>query len=157
MKSTDDLRVKGYRQLIEPSKLKQELAISPAAHDTVLAGRSSIDAILGREDKRLLVIVGPCSIHDEKAAYEYAGRLQKLRDQVSQALLVIMRVYFEKPRTSVGWKGLINDPRLDGTCDIVEGLHKVSGSMIRGKGRNQTIPFSFSRWSCSRESPSSPR
>jgi 3-deoxy-7-phosphoheptulonate synthase len=125
MKPTDDLRVKGYRQLIEPSRLKQELAVSPAARETVLSGRQAIDRILRREDKRLLVIVGPCSIHDEKAAYEYAAKLHDLRKQVSEALFVIMRVYFEKPRTSVGWKGLINDPRLDGTCDIMEGLHKA--------------------------------
>ena len=125
MKPTDDLRVRGYRQLLEPGKLKEDLAISPAAHETVLTGRSAIDGILGKEDKRLLVIVGPCSIHDEKAAYEYAEKLQKLREQVSDALFVIMRVYFEKPRTSVGWKGLINDPRLDGTCDILEGLRKA--------------------------------
>ncbi len=91
----------------------------------MLSGRSAIDRILRREDQRLLVIVGPCSIHDEQAAYEYAAKLQQLRDRVSEALFVIMRVYFEKPRTSVGWKGLINDPRLDGTCDIMEGLRKA--------------------------------
>jgi 3-deoxy-7-phosphoheptulonate synthase len=130
MKPTDDLRVKGYRRLMEPSMLKQELAIGPAAHDTVLSGRSAIHAILRKEDKRLLVIVGPCSIHDEKAAYEYAAKLQKLRDQVSEALIVVMRVYFEKPRTSVGWKGLINDPRLDDTCDIMEGLHKARSILL---------------------------
>jgi 3-deoxy-7-phosphoheptulonate synthase len=130
MKPTDDLRVKGYRRLMEPSMLKQELAIGPAAHDTVLSGRSAIHDILRKEDQRLLVIVGPCSIHDEKAAYEYAGKLQKLRDQVSEALFVIMRVYFEKPRTSVGWKGLINDPRLDDTCDIMEGLRKARSILL---------------------------
>ncbi|MCP4627880.1 MAG: 3-deoxy-7-phosphoheptulonate synthase [bacterium] len=124
MKPTDDLRVKGYRKLLEPGKLKEELAISPAARETVLSGRSAVDGILQKEDKRLLAIVGPCSIHNEKAAYEYAEKLQKLRERVSDALFVIMRVYFEKPRTSVGWKGLINDPRLDGTCDIMEGLRK---------------------------------
>ena len=131
MKPTDDLRVKGYRQLMEPSMLKQELAISPAVRDTVISGRSAIDGILRKEDKRLLVIVGPCSIHDEKAAYEYAGKLQKLRDQVSEALVVVMRVYFEKPRTSVGWKGLINDPRLDSTCDILEGLRKARRILLQ--------------------------
>jgi 3-deoxy-7-phosphoheptulonate synthase len=131
MKSTDDLRVKGYRQLMEPGMLKQELAISSAAYDTVLSGRSAIDRILCKEDKRLLVIAGPCSIHDEKAAYEYAGKLQKLRDQVSEALIIIMRIYFEKPRTSVGWKGLINDPRLDGTCDIMEGLRKARNILLQ--------------------------
>jgi 3-deoxy-7-phosphoheptulonate synthase len=131
MKPTDDLRVRGYRQLMEPSMLKQELAISKSAHKTVLSGRNAIEKILSREDKRLLVIVGPCSIHDEKAAYEYADRLRKIRDEVSEALFVIMRVYFEKPRTSVGWKGLINDPRMDGTCDIMEGLRKARNILLR--------------------------
>ena len=118
MKPTDDLRVKGYQPLMEPGLMKQELGISRAAHTTVLSGRDAVEKILLKEDKRLLVIVGPCSIHDEKAAYEYAGKLKNLRDKVREALFVVMRVYFEKPRTSVGWKGLINDPRLDGTCDI---------------------------------------
>lgn len=131
MKPTDDLRVKGYQQLMEPNMLKQELAISPAAHATVLSGRDDIEKILNKEDKRLLVIVGPCSIHDEKAAYEYAEKLKKLRDQVSEALLVVMRVYFEKPRTSVGWKGLINDPQLDGTCDITDGVRKARRILLR--------------------------
>jgi 3-deoxy-7-phosphoheptulonate synthase len=131
MKPTDDLRVKGYQQLMEPGMLKQELAISQAAHTTVLSGREAIEKILNKEDKRLMVIVGPCSIHDEKAAYEYAGKLKKLKDEVSEALLVVMRVYFEKPRTSVGWKGLINDPRLDGTCDIGDGLRKARKILLR--------------------------
>ena len=131
MKSTDDLRVKGYQQLMEPNMLKQELAISPVAHATVLSGRDAIEKILNKEDKRLLVIVGPCSIHDEKAAYEYAEKLKKLRDEVSEALLVVMRVYFEKPRTSVGWKGLINDPQLDGTCDITDGVRKARRILLQ--------------------------
>ena len=125
MKPTDDVRVKGYQQLMEPSTLKEDLAITLNAHATVLNGRDTIEKILRREDKRLLVIAGPCSIHDEKAACEYAEKLKKVRDEVSEALYVIMRVYFEKPRTSVGWKGLINDPRLDGTCDIPDGLRKA--------------------------------
>ena len=111
--------------------LKQELAINPAAHKTVLSGRDAIEKILLREDKRLLVITGPCSIHDEKAACEYAEKLKKLRDEVSEALFVVMRVYFEKPRTSVGWKGLINDPRLDGTCDTSDGLRKAREILLR--------------------------
>ena len=131
MKPTDDLRVKGYRKLLEPGMLKQELALSPAAHDTVLSGRSAVNKILSKEDKRLLVITGPCSIHDENAAYEYADKLKKLQEQVSEALFVVMRVYFEKPRTSVGWKGLINDPRLDGTCDIMEGLRKARHILLK--------------------------
>ena len=131
MKPTDDLRVKGYHKLMEPGMLKQELAVSPVAQDTVISGRSAIDKILRKEDKRLLVIAGPCSIHDEEAAYEYAEKLQKLGEQVSDALFVVMRVYFEKPRTSVGWKGLINDPRLDGTCDIMDGLRKARRILLQ--------------------------
>jgi 3-deoxy-7-phosphoheptulonate synthase len=131
MKPTDDLRVKGYQQLMEPTMLKQELAISPVAHTTVLSGRDEIEKILNNEDRRLMVIVGPCSIHDEKAAYDYAEKLKKIKDEVSEALLVVMRVYFEKPRTSVGWKGLINDPRLDGTCDITDGLRKARRILLR--------------------------
>jgi len=131
MKPTDDLRVRGYQQLMEPGMLKQELAISQAAHTTVLSGRDAIEKILLREDKRLLVIAGPCSIHDAKAACEYAEKLKHLRDEVSEALLVVMRVYFEKPRTSVGWKGLINDPRLDGTCDIPDGLRKAREILLK--------------------------
>jgi 3-deoxy-7-phosphoheptulonate synthase len=107
MKPTDDLRVKGYRQLLEPSTLKQKLAISRKASNTVLSGRKAIEEILSRKDKRLLVIAGPCSIHDEAAAYEYADKLRKIREEVGEALFVIMRVYFEKPRTSIGWKGSI--------------------------------------------------
>ena len=131
MKPTDDLRVKGYQPLMEPGLMKQELGISRAAHTTVLSGRDAVEKILLKEDKRLLVIVGPCSIHDENAAYEYAGKLKNLRDKVREALFVVMRVYFEKPRTSVGWKGLINDPRLDGTCDIPDGLRKAREILLR--------------------------
>ncbi|MGB5750319.1 MAG: 3-deoxy-7-phosphoheptulonate synthase [Desulfobacterales bacterium] len=131
MKPTDDLRVKGYQQLMEPGMMKQELAISQAAHATVLSGRDAVEKILLKEDKRLLVIVGPCSIHDEKGACEYAEKLAKISEEVNEALFVVMRVYFEKPRTSVGWKGLINDPRLDGTCDIPDGLRKAREILLR--------------------------
>ena len=131
MKPTDDLRVIGYRQLIEPDKLKKDLSMSQNAHNTVLSGRKAIEGILSKEDKRLLAVVGPCSIHDEKAAYEYAGRLKELKEKVSEALFVVMRVYFEKPRTTVGWKGLINDPHMDGTCDIMQGLQKAREILLQ--------------------------
>ena len=116
---------------MEPGIMKQELAISQAAHATVLSGRDAVEKILLKEDKRLLVIVGPCSIHDEKGACEYAEKLKKLREGVNEALFVVMRVYFEKPRTSVGWKGLINDPHLDGTCDIPDGLRKAREILLQ--------------------------
>jgi 3-deoxy-7-phosphoheptulonate synthase len=125
MKKTDDLRVIGYCKLLEPGALKQELPPSEKASSTVISGRKDIQKILSKQDKRLLVLVGPCSIHDEKAAIEYAEKLNELRKKVSETLVVVMRVYFEKPRTTVGWKGLINDPQLDGTCNMNEGLRKA--------------------------------
>ncbi|UCF93972.1 MAG: 3-deoxy-7-phosphoheptulonate synthase [Desulfobacterales bacterium] len=131
MKPTDDLRIKGYCKLMEPRALKQELPVSAKANRTVLAGREDIANILLKKDKRLLVVVGPCSIHDEKAAFEYAEKLSVLRREVEDTLLVVMRVYFEKPRTTVGWKGLINDPNLDDTCDMVKGLRKARKILLR--------------------------
>jgi 3-deoxy-7-phosphoheptulonate synthase len=131
MKSTDDLRIKGYQPLTAPHILKQEIPISKAANETVVSGRAHIEAILRKEDRRLLVIVGPCSIHDETAALEYASRLNRLRNQVAETLYIVMRVYFEKPRTTVGWKGMINDPDLDGTCDMTAGLRKARGLLTQ--------------------------
>jgi 3-deoxy-7-phosphoheptulonate synthase len=131
MKSTDDLRIQGYQPLTAPTILKKEIPVSAGAQKTVVSGRTSIEAILRKEDPRLLVIVGPCSIHDEKAAIEYAARLNTLRKQVVDTLFVVMRVYFEKPRTTVGWKGLINDPYLDGTCDMTAGLRKARGLLTQ--------------------------
>ncbi len=131
MKQTDDLRVKGYITLMAPKTLKQEIPISHEANETLIMGRKSIEKILLGEDRRLLVIVGPCSIHDEKAAIEYAEKLSSLRKHVEETLFVVMRVYFEKPRTSVGWKGLINDPNLDGTCNMLEGLRKARSMLLQ--------------------------
>jgi 3-deoxy-7-phosphoheptulonate synthase len=125
MKRTYDLRIQEFAPLISPKALKQELPMTEKATETVIAGREGIEGILGKKDKRLLVVLGPCSIHDEEAALEYAERLNALREQVEETLLLVMRVYFEKPRTTLGWKGLINDPFLDGTCDIVTGLRKA--------------------------------
>jgi 3-deoxy-7-phosphoheptulonate synthase len=96
--------------------------MTPEAAETVLAGRNELRKALSGADQRLVVITGPCSIHDPKAALEFAGRLAKLRRQVADKILIVMRVYFEKPRTTVGWKGLINDPYMDGSHDIVHGL-----------------------------------
>ncbi len=125
MRPTQDTRVQGYTPLMTPRALKEELPMTAAANDTVIHGREAVEAILKREDRRLLAIVGPCSIHDEAAALEYAGRLASLRRRVADTFCVIMRVYFEKPRTTVGWKGLINDPHLDGSCDMTAGLRKA--------------------------------
>ena len=122
---TSDVRVSRTERLIPPDELIAELPLTPAIEDLVTESRTTIQAILDGRDPRLLVVIGPCSIHDEKAALEYAGRLRKLADQVSDRLFIVMRVYFEKPRTTVGWKGLIYDPHLDGSFDISAGLRQA--------------------------------
>jgi 3-deoxy-7-phosphoheptulonate synthase len=108
--------------LATPEEVKQRLPLTARAAETVLKGREAVRDILDRRDSRLFVVVGPCSIHDVKAAREYAGRLQALADRVAPTLKLIMRVYFEKPRTTVGWKGLINDPDLDDSFHIEKGI-----------------------------------
>jgi len=120
--TTDDVRIDEIRPLIAPAVLIDELSPEAGVQELVAGARRQAAAILRGEDDRLVVVVGPCSIHDRGAALEYAGRLASLVPALSGELLVVMRVYFEKPRTTVGWKGLINDPRLDGTYDINLGL-----------------------------------
>ncbi|WP_158892674.1 MULTISPECIES: 3-deoxy-7-phosphoheptulonate synthase [unclassified Pseudomonas] len=119
----NDLNIEANEPLITPEQLKQEIPLSDLAADTVAQGRQVIRAILDGKDHRLFVVIGPCSIHDIKAAHEYAERLKALAAQVSDSLYLVMRVYFEKPRTTVGWKGLINDPYLDDSFKIRDGLH----------------------------------
>ncbi|MGE3773201.1 MAG: 3-deoxy-7-phosphoheptulonate synthase [Gammaproteobacteria bacterium] len=119
---TDDARIVGYRPLIPPAILMEELPLTEHASHVVAEARLQAGRILHGSDERLLVIVGPCSIHDPKAALEYADRLQTVADRLREDLLIVMRVYFEKPRTTIGWKGLINDPHLDGSFDINNGL-----------------------------------
>ena len=111
--------------MVTPAQLAADLPATESQLATVARGRSEIETILRQEDERLMVIVGPCSIHDERAAMEYAERLARLEEQLRDQLLVVMRVYFEKPRTTVGWKGLVYDPNLDGTFDINSGLHRA--------------------------------
>ena len=125
--TTDDLRIKAIKQLLTPQELMDEIPVTPTVAETVAAGRSGIHRVLKREDDRLVVVVGPCSIHDPEAALEYATRLAELKQQYQDQLLVVMRVYFEKPRTTVGWKGLINDPGLDGSYEINKGLRTARG------------------------------
>ncbi len=120
--ATDDLRIRDITKVLPPKILQGELSVSEAAADTVFHARQEIQRILHGEDDRLLVVVGPCSIHDPVAAVEYADRLVALREELCQDLMIVMRVYFEKPRTTVGWKGLINDPDLDGSFAINKGL-----------------------------------
>ena len=119
---TDDLRIKGIDEVVAPEQVHADYPISEAATETVYQTRQAIHHILHGEDDRLLVIVGPCSIHDPQAAKEYATRLKVVREQMAGELQIVMRVYFEKPRTTVGWKGLINDPDLDGSFHINKGL-----------------------------------
>ncbi len=122
MHQTDDVRVREIKEVSPPSHLLREFALSRRAADTVYAARRAIHHILHGLDDRLLVVVGPCSIHDPEAAREYAGRLAEQRRRLAGQLEIVMRVYFEKPRTTVGWKGLINDPDLDGSFNINKGL-----------------------------------
>jgi len=122
MHKTDDLRIKEIKELVPPAHVLREFPISPRAAQLVYDTRQTIHRILHGADDRLLVIAGPCSIHDVKAAKDYAGRLGKARAELADDLLIVMRVYFEKPRTTVGWKGLINDPKLDGSFNINEGI-----------------------------------
>ena len=127
---TDDLRIAELRPLIPPAILMEELPVTEAASLTVRTGRDHVNAALEGSDDRLVVIAGPCSIHDPEAAREYATRLKKAADQHAADLILVMRVYFEKPRTTVGWKGLINDPRLDGSFQINEGLRAARGLLL---------------------------
>jgi 3-deoxy-7-phosphoheptulonate synthase len=120
---TDDLRIARINELISPQQLIKDIGVSDPAAETVANARHTIHRILNREDDRLLVIVGPCSIHDPAAALDYAALLKKAAEELSGELFVVMRVYFEKPRTTVGWKGLINDPDLDNSFQINKGLH----------------------------------
>ena len=122
---TSDLHIASTEPLVTPTELARELPMTEVHHQSVLSGRQQIQDILEGRDQRLMVIVGPCSIHDERAALEYAERLARLAEDVKDRLLIVMRVYFEKPRTTVGWKGLVYDPNLDGSFRISEGLHRA--------------------------------
>ncbi len=122
LSTTDDLRISELKELSTPQEVTGEIPRTLTATRVVMAARNAIHAILNGTDDRLLVVVGPCSVHDPVAAVEYAERLADLREQLADRLEIVMRVYFEKPRTTVGWKGLINDPNLDGSFDINKGL-----------------------------------
>ena len=127
--NTDDIRIDEIRQLLPPSLLLSELPILESSAQLINSTRSDIDNVLNGLSDKILVIVGPCSIHDQKAAIEYADHVRKWISKYSNDLLIVMRVYFEKPRTTVGWKGLINDPSLDNSFDINNGL-KIARSLL---------------------------
>src|SRR5580704_3687211 len=143
MYPTQDLHVKELVRLSTPRALKAELPATDAANATVARGRQAIKRILRQEDPRLLVIVGPCSVHDIKGALEYANKLDALRRECADQFEIVMRVYFEKPRTTIGWKGLINDPYLDNTHDIEAGLKKARRLLldITGSGMPAATEF----------------
>jgi 3-deoxy-7-phosphoheptulonate synthase len=127
----EDLRLAGIEPLVSPRELKAKLPATEGASRTVLSARHALrDAIHGRDARRLVVIVGPCSIHDPDAALEYAGRLAKTAEALAGELLLVMRTFFEKPRTTIGWKGLINDPHLDGSCDVGTGLELARSLLL---------------------------
>lgn len=132
--ATANLRIRSLDPLVPPARLVSTLPLSPAATETVLAGRQAVEQVLAGKDDRLLAVVGPCSIHDIDAAREYAGLLAELAAELADRLLVVMRVYFEKPRTTVGWKGLINDPHLDDSFDVATGLRLARSLLIEIAG-----------------------
>lgn len=126
----DDLRVLEVKPLIPPQLLAEEIPASESACSTVMKARKEAEAVISGTDDRLLVIVGPCSVHDPKAALEYGKLLKEQMENFKEELVIIMRVYFEKPRTTVGWKGLINDPFLDESFEINKGL-RIGRSLLQ--------------------------
>jgi len=125
MHQTKDLRITATKEILTPEELMRDLPLSEQASNTVTEARQHVYDVLDGKDDRLVIIIGPCSIHDTSAAIDYAERLKKLIDELEDDLIIIMRVYFEKPRTTVGWKGLINDPDLDGSFHINKGVRKA--------------------------------
>src|SRR5438876_9710111 len=134
MQPTQNLHVKEIVRLLPPRELKDEFPMTEQSNQTVVEGREIVKRILRGDDPRLLAIVGPCSIHDVDGALEYAQKLNRLREELTDQLYIVMRVYFEKPRTTIGWKGLINDPHLDGSYDIDTGLKKARRLLLQITG-----------------------
>jgi 3-deoxy-7-phosphoheptulonate synthase len=138
MQNTDDLRITAMREVVSPEQVHNDMPMTEAAAQTIVAARAEIHQVLTGADDRLVVVVGPCSIHDPKAANEYAGLLKAAKDELKDDLVIVMRVYFEKPRTTVGWKGLINDPDLNDSFDINRGLHIARQLLL--DVNNQGVP-----------------
>lgn len=130
MEFTDNLNILEFKPLVSPEELKSELPLSPELAKVVVKSRAIIQRIIAREDLRSLVVVGPCSLHDREASLEYARRLKELQDSIGQRVLLVMRAYFEKPRTSVGWKGMLYDPHLDESDQIEEGFRQARGLLL---------------------------
>ncbi|HEX5391962.1 MAG TPA: 3-deoxy-7-phosphoheptulonate synthase, partial [Rhodocyclaceae bacterium] len=125
MTQIENLNIEAFEPMATPEEIHTRVPMTAAAEQTVVAGRRALEAILDRRDPRIFVVVGPCSIHDPVGGLDYARRLKKLADEVSDRILIVMRVYFEKPRTTTGWKGYINDPHLDDTFRVEEGMGKA--------------------------------
>jgi 3-deoxy-7-phosphoheptulonate synthase len=138
-----DQRIERIVELDPPAKLLEGLPLGEGRESAVIRGRAAAGRILRRDDDRLLVVVGPCSVHDVDAALEYAGRLSDLAAELEDDLMVAMRVYFEKPRTTTGWKGLINDPHLDGSCDVNDGLRIARTLLLQVLDRGLAIGCEF--------------
>ena len=127
----ENLNIAALDLMPPPDELHARVPVSDVASEAVAAGRATLERILDRRDARLFVVVGPCSIHDPVAGYDYAERLRRLADEVRETLVLVMRVYFEKPRTSTGWKGFINDPRMDDSFHVEEGMEKARAFLLR--------------------------
>jgi 3-deoxy-7-phosphoheptulonate synthase len=138
-----DQRIEKVVPLMSPALLHHELPLTSELHDTVLAGRKQVEDVLNGRDQRLIVVVGPCSVHDPEAAGEYADRLKLEAERLREDLLIVMRVYFEKPRSTVGWKGLIMDPGLDGTGDVGTGLRIARKLLLEVVGRGLPVAVEF--------------
>ncbi|TCP91254.1 3-deoxy-D-arabinoheptulosonate-7-phosphate synthase [Cricetibacter osteomyelitidis] len=128
--SIHNVRIVDEKVLITPAELKQKFPLSTALRSQIERSRREIADIIHKKDNRLLVVIGPCSVHDPEAALDYGRRLKALEDELNEQLYIVMRVYFEKPRTTVGWKGLINDPKIDGSFDVEHGLHIARALLI---------------------------
>lgn len=153
MHKTDELRTARIDSLVTPQALADKLPISAAVADNVTASRKRIEKILTGEDRRLLVVIGPCSIHDLDAAVDYAGRLNALRERYQDRLEIVMRTYFEKPRTVVGWKGLISDPALDGTFQVNRGIEMARRLLLEVNQLGLPTATEFWTWWSANTSP----
>jgi 3-deoxy-7-phosphoheptulonate synthase len=131
VQQTENLNIESFEAMPTPEEIHAQFPLTETAAQTIIGGRREVERILDREDPRLFIVVGPCSIHDPEAGLDYARRLRRLADEVADTLVLVMRVYFEKPRTTLGWKGFINDPFMDGTLQIQEGLRRARAFLLQ--------------------------
>lgn len=143
MSSIENIRIQSIEPLLAPAYLKHQMPIPDVTANFVAASRQQVADVIHSKDSRPLVVVGPCSVHDPKATLDYAERLQKLQQQLQEDLLILMRVYFEKPRTTIGWKGFINDPKLDHSCDINNGIIQARELLLAINGLGLPVATEF--------------